>query len=103
MAWPARTRICLECRTLCTGGCPAGHKRVVALGERSGRDQLVDDVWGPASRRPEALLAAAPVAKSNSSWSGWDVFGFFELDWFGLFVIVGALFWFVGAALVKLF
>ena len=103
MSLPTRTRICLECRTLCTTTCPAGHKRVVPLCERGGREELVDDVWGPPSRRPEALLAAAPVAKSNSSWSGWDIFGIFELDWFGLIVIVGALFWFAGAALVKLF
>lgn len=103
MSWPARTHICLDCRTLCVKTCPAGHKRVVPLCERSGREQLVDDVWGPASHRPEALLAAAPVAKSNSSWSGWDIFGIFELDWFGLVVIVGALFWFVGAGVVKLF
>jgi hypothetical protein len=75
----------------------------VPLCERSGREQLVDDVWGPTSQRPEALLAAAPVAKSNSSWSGWDIFGVFELDWFGLVVIVGALFWFLGAKVVKLF
>lgn len=32
-----------------------------------------------------------------------DIFGIFELDWFGLVLIVGALFWFGGAALVKLF
>jgi hypothetical protein len=100
MAWPARTRICLECRTLCTTTCPVGHKRVVDL--RTAREQLVDAVWGPKAHRP-ALLAAAPAVKSNSSWSGWDIFGIFELDWFGLVVIVGALLWFVGASVVKLF
>jgi hypothetical protein len=100
MAWPARTRICLECRTLCTTTCPAGHRRVVDL--RTSREQLVDAVWGPKAHRP-ALLAAAPVVKSNSSWSGWDIFGIFELDWFGLILIAGALFWFLGASIVKLF
>ena len=59
-------------------------------------------MWGPKAHRP-AMLAAVPAAKSNSSWSGWDIFGIFELDWFALFVIVGALFWFLGAAVVKLF
>lgn len=100
MPWPARTRICLDCRTLCTTNCPAGHARVVDL--QTGREQLVDAVWGPKAHRP-ALLAAAPAAKSDSTWSGWDIFGIFELDWFALFVIAGALFWFLGAAIVKLF
>ena len=104
MGWPARTHICLECRTLCVKTCPGGHKRVVLLRERGGRDQLVDDVWGPASLRP-ALLTGAAVAPpaSNSRWSGWDLFGIFELDWFGLILIAGALFWFAGAAIVRLF
>jgi hypothetical protein len=59
-------------------------------------------VWGPKAHRP-ALLAAAPAVKSNSSWSGWDIFGIIELDWFAVFVLAGALFWFVGASIVKLF
>jgi hypothetical protein len=100
MAWPARTRICLDCRTLCTTTCPAGHLRVVDLWK--GRERLVDAVWGPKAHRP-ALLAAAPTVKSDSTWSGWDIFGIFELDWFALFAIAGALFWFLGASLVKLF
>lgn len=100
MSWPARTHICLECRTLCVKTCPAGHARVVDL--RSGRETLVDAVWGPKAQRPE-VLAAVPAAKSDSTWSGWDIFGVLELDWFGLFVIAGALFWFLGSRIVRLF
>lgn len=93
--WPVRSLICLDCRTRCTSRCPVDPShRVVPLDDK----RLVHEVWG----KSRALVVVAP-AKSDSTWSGWDVLGVLEIGWCGLVVLVGALLWFLGAATVRLF
>lgn len=95
--WPVRSLICLDCRTLtATTQCPVNTShRVVSLRDSDGRRRLVDIVW--AHRVPRY----SPAAKTN--WSGWDVFAIFEIGWFALAVIAGALLWLLTVGIVNMF
>ena len=58
---PARTRICIACRTTFGPGetCPGGRvHETVSLQDPRGRARLDDEVWGPDSRARKARQAA---------------------------------------------
>lgn len=60
LALPKAPRICLSCRTLLdTDRCEyAPRHRVVSLATKKGRAALMDEVWGPPSRRRRARQLA---------------------------------------------
>ncbi len=99
--WPARTEICIDCRTLTVAGagCPIdGRHRVTRLDTHAGREGLLTEVWGPPSRRRRAKKlakagaggAAGGSAAEGASCSGCgDVGAVFELE--GALILLGIL------------
>jgi hypothetical protein len=108
MAWPTRTFVCLDCRTLLPdAACPAGGRhRVTSIAKHESRERLLDTVWGPKSVR-ERLVEAGKVgtgsAAASTSFHACDLLSVFEIDVFALVLIVVGVFWFFGSLLVSLF
>jgi len=107
MAWPTRTFVCIDCRTLLPDeACPAsGRHRVTSLAREESRVQLLDEVWGPKSTRErlvEAGKVGAGTAAASTTFHACDVLGVLELDWFIVIALVVALFWFIGSLVVSL-
>lgn len=81
--WPARSAICLDCRTVLASPdhCPHGAHRGVSLLDARGRAALVTAVWGSAlvgdrDPSPAAEDTGRDRASSWSAWHGFDVSGF---------------------------
>lgn len=112
MSWPERTTICLDCRTALPAGnpCPAGAShRVTSLRDREGREQLLDEVWGPKSlrRRIREASSAGMAGSTGGSFlnacSGCDIGLGDDLGILIAFILLFAaiaLLWFVGSWLV---
>jgi hypothetical protein len=58
--WPARSAICLDCRTVLPSGtaCPHGKHRTASLRDPDGREALLCQVWGPRSLRARVREAS---------------------------------------------
>jgi hypothetical protein len=61
-------RVCVSCRTILRDGgdCEGKHHKTIALGEKVGRRQLDDEVWGPDSR----ARTMRKMAKAGASGGG---------------------------------
>lgn len=60
-SWPARTALCLSCRTAFASGraCPVNPRHQVArLDRKDDRERLLTAIWGPPSARARAKQAA---------------------------------------------
>jgi hypothetical protein len=106
MAWPVRTHVCLDCRTLLPDAeCPAsGRHRVTSLAQADNRERLLDEVWGPKPLRQRLLEAGqvgAGTAVATTGFRACDVLGALELDWFFVIFLAAALLWFLGALIVR--
>jgi hypothetical protein len=75
--WPARTSICLDCRTALPTGqrCPSGHARVQSLHQPAGREALLNEVWGPKEWRAHLRNATTAGAVGGASMSWGDCIG----------------------------
>jgi hypothetical protein len=99
--WPKRDAICLDCRSVVTGRCPAGPHRVQRISDAEGREALVSEVWGPKSLRLRALQAARAGAIGSGSVSLLDACSGCDLPLDGesfvgilvVFAVIGVL-WF---------
>jgi hypothetical protein len=79
MPWPARSAICLDCRTVLPTGapCPHGTHRSVSLADPDGREALRRRVWGsrsPCAPEPEAscvggLAVGGASVRDGFSWT----------------------------------
>ncbi|HTE55491.1 MAG TPA: hypothetical protein VK698_31770 [Kofleriaceae bacterium] len=70
--WPARGAVCRDCRTAVAEGstCPAGPgHRVCSLGDASGRDAILTEVWGPLELRRRIGEAARAGATGGGGAS----------------------------------
>jgi hypothetical protein len=58
--WPARSAICLDCRTVLPDGspCPHGKHRTASLRDPGGRESLLSRVWGSRSLREDVREAS---------------------------------------------
>jgi hypothetical protein len=105
MPWPAKSFVCIDCRTLLSdAACPAGGRhRVTSLAETEPREKLLDAVWGPKSVRQrlvEAGKVGAGSAAASTGFHACDVWGALELDWFIVVFLGVAILWFLGAWIV---
>jgi len=69
--WPARSAICLDCRTALPAGmaCPHGVHQVASLREPAGREALLYRVWGSRTLRMRLLEAGRVGAVGSGSAS----------------------------------
>ena len=113
--WPPRPAICLDCRTALPAGapCPAGHSRIATFaGGGPGREELLTEVWGPASIRQQLRDAARAGVTSGGCGALFDGCGGCDLVGLDigetLIVIVvlfalGALVWLLACGIGALF